>query len=245
MKILIVEDDPDQLALAARYIEEDLQAETLRAESRSAALDFLRMNKDVALILSDIQLPDGTGIGLCKQIKALDAFESMPVVFMTAYDDLDNVQGAFAVGAIDFIVKPLDRVELITRVQKALALKNGSGREKRSHPRSTEYASLWLSERDDDTRYLSPLVEDFSAAGLRVVLPEDGDISSDEISILFSIPGQRDLLEIKGRVVRRGQNELGATELGIQFEDITDEARELLDVRARALGSKDRRSQGH
>lgn len=239
MKILVIEDDPIVLALASKTLGDEFATECIQAKTGEEALGALARAESTGLdlILSDIELPDLNGIELYGQVKTNRHWDSVPIIFMTAHDDLDYVQSAFATGAIDFIVKPIVPNELIARVRKALSLNKDVTavvKERRDYARSTGYAPTWISADAEERRYLSPLVEDYSASGLRLLLDAKNEIADDRVVVLFSIPGRKDLLELKGRVVRREKNEQGQTEIAVHFEHISPEAREAIDLRIRS-----------
>ena len=72
------------------------------------------------MILLDLMLPDGSGLDLCKEIKADSKTESTPVIILTAKDDeVDKVVG-FEIGADDYVTKPFSVRELILRVKAVL-----------------------------------------------------------------------------------------------------------------------------
>jgi len=85
---------------------------------------------DIDLILLDIIMPDVDGIEACKNVKKREWLADVPVIMVTATTEKENLQLAFSAGAMDFIKKPLDRVELLARVRSALTLKHETSRRK-------------------------------------------------------------------------------------------------------------------
>ena len=85
---------------------------------------------EVDLILMDIIMPDVDGIEACRNVKKREWLADVPVIMVTATTEKDNLQLAFSAGAMDFIKKPLDRVELLARVRSALRLKHETARRK-------------------------------------------------------------------------------------------------------------------
>lgn len=82
------------------------------------------------LILMDIVMPDVDGIEACKNIKKREWMVDVPVIMVTATTDKADLQLAFSAGAMDYITKPLNQVELLARVRSALKLKHETDRRK-------------------------------------------------------------------------------------------------------------------
>ena len=118
MKILVIEDEPD----IRRNREYNITREVynvLTAASLSEAEHIV--NKQlVSLILLDLMLPDGSGLELCKKLKANSETEAIPIIILTAKDDeVDRVVG-FELGADDYVTKPFSVRELILRIKAIL-----------------------------------------------------------------------------------------------------------------------------
>lgn len=122
MQVLVVEDDPVSRMVVGGYLEEAGLA-TLRAESAEQAFEFLRAPNAVELCLVDVVLPGMDGFAFSGQLKADEQHRNLPVIIMTAQSDDSAVAKAFEAGAMDFIRKPVQSVELIARVAAALRLK--------------------------------------------------------------------------------------------------------------------------
>ena len=112
MTILIVEDDKplnDGIALSLN------EAKTLQAYNLKEARALL--NETVDLVILDINLPDGSGLDFCREIRA---FSSLPVIFLTANDmELDIVAG-LASGADDYVTKPFSLAVLRARIDAVM-----------------------------------------------------------------------------------------------------------------------------
>src|SRR3990172_6064831 len=72
---------------------------------------------EVDLILMDIVMPEVDGIEACRNVKKREWLVDVPVIMVTATTEKDDLQLAFSAGAMDYIKKPLDRVELLARVR--------------------------------------------------------------------------------------------------------------------------------
>src|SRR5713226_2925383 len=129
MRTLVVDHAPDIRELIQAILATDGQTEVLTAESLHDAFRHLAIvdhesgNAAIDLILMDIMMPDMDGISACRRIKAVERLRDIPIIMVTGRTDSEGLQTAFAAGAMDYITKPLNSVELLARVSSALALK--------------------------------------------------------------------------------------------------------------------------
>ncbi len=120
--ILIVDDNPINLKLLRRTLE-DADYKVLLAENGEQALETA-ITRTPDLILLDIVMPGMDGFEVCRRLKSIDATENIPVIFLTAKNDsIDKVRG-LTIGAVDYITKPFDPVEVIARANTHIRLKN-------------------------------------------------------------------------------------------------------------------------
>ncbi len=119
--ILMVDDHaPNLLALEAALA--GLDANLVRAESGVAALRCL-LEQDFAAILLDVQMPGMDGFETAQRIRQRDQLKHTPIVFLTAIGRTDaDVAKGYAVGAVDYIVKPVDAAILRARIEFILEL---------------------------------------------------------------------------------------------------------------------------
>jgi len=122
--ILIVDDAPENLgALRKLMVEQGYQ--TFVATSGERALKIARrVHPD--LILLDVMMPGMDGFETCRQLKNHSATQRIPVIFMSARTEAEDVVAGFDIGAVDYIGKPLRMPEVCARVRTQLQIRNRS-----------------------------------------------------------------------------------------------------------------------
>src|SRR5687768_6524265 len=116
--ILAVEDAPDfQLMIRASLERHYVVTVVSTLEQARARLARQSYN----LLLLDVNLPDGDGFAFCADLRAHEATQSLPVIFLTARSELEDKLRGFSLGADDYIVKPFQGLELRARVEAKLA----------------------------------------------------------------------------------------------------------------------------
>lgn len=121
MKIMLVEDN-ETIIMGLEYLLSQEGFQVLTARSSAQADEFLcRENWD--LVLLDIALPDGNGFDICRKIKR-DG--QIPVIFLTAKDEEEDVVKGLDLGADDYVVKPFRNRELVSRI-KGVLRRSGKG----------------------------------------------------------------------------------------------------------------------
>ncbi len=117
-RILVVDDQLINVQLLKRKLERHNLAVT-PAYSGQEALDSIREHKP-DLILLDVIMPEMDGIEVCRRLQANDETKSIPVIFITARNTKEGKIEGLAVGAVDYITKPIDLDETLARVQTQL-----------------------------------------------------------------------------------------------------------------------------
>ncbi|MEH2098202.1 MAG: diguanylate cyclase [Nostoc sp.] len=119
--ILVVDDTPDNLRLLAKMLE--LQGYIIRKSlnGRMALQAAYRHPPD--LILLDINMPEMNGYEICQQLKASKITNHIPIIFISALDQINDKLQAFELGGQDYITKPFQELEVLMRVRNQLFIK--------------------------------------------------------------------------------------------------------------------------
>ncbi|NJP10415.1 MAG: response regulator [Leptolyngbyaceae cyanobacterium RU_5_1] len=119
--ILIVDDSPDNLrVLSAALLEQGYEVRCVK--SASMALMGVR-TAPPDLILLDIRMPEMDGYDVCQRLKMNVQTRSIPVIFLSALDDVMDKIKAFEVGGVDYITKPFRILEVLSRVEHQLTIR--------------------------------------------------------------------------------------------------------------------------
>ena len=164
-KILVVDDEPDLEGLILQKFRRQIRdgsVSFLFAHDGIEALSMLDGNRDVDMVLSDINMPRMDGLSLLGKLQEGD--ENLSTVIVSAYGDMANIRIAMNRGAFDFVTKPIDFVDLETTIAKTIR-HVGILREARRRQVAAERAHASLS------RYFSPnLAERLASDGQTIDL---------------------------------------------------------------------------
>lgn len=122
--VLIVDDNPNNIQVVATSIAE-YGYELGMAMSAKEAYKFLEESMP-QLILLDVDMPEIDGYEVCSTLKKNPKYKDIPIIFLTVKDEKDDVVKAFDLGAVDYVVKPFNRKELISRIKTHLSLKKAN-----------------------------------------------------------------------------------------------------------------------
>ncbi len=113
--VLVVDDDPFTL----KHIEKILKKDGLAYKGVSSAEEAITFLEDHApdLILSDIMMPEMSGLEFCAYLKQQPNLDEIPIIFSTGLSNMDTLSQAYEAGANDYVVKPIRKVELLSRAR--------------------------------------------------------------------------------------------------------------------------------
>jgi PleD family two-component response regulator len=181
MRILIVDDSEDwrdltEAALMAAGYDHVATAESaLDAYAKLGVGNGARPASGAAatdLIVLDLVMPEIDGIEACARIRGDNRYADVPVIMVTAANDMDSLSSAFIAGATDYITKPFNRVELLARVRSALKIKAELDRRRSRESELTALMRSTWGDRDasrwvDETTslFVGTAAEAYLAAG--------------------------------------------------------------------------------
>src|SRR5215210_5776157 len=210
-KILVVDDEPDLEGLILQKFRRQIRdgnVSFLFAHDGVEALTMLDRNRDVDMVLSDINMPRMDGLSLLGKLQESD--DNLSTVIVSAYGDMANIRTAMNRGAFDFVTKPIDFVDLETTIAKTIRhvgiLREARRRQlaaERAHASLSRYFSPNLAERlasDGETidlggqrREIATLFTDITGL-TEVVFAHDGTVAKivgDALHVLFGAPGEQ------------------------------------------------------
>jgi len=122
-RILIVDDNQNNLFTLRALIEKHMAVEVLEADSGQAALDIALQDPRIDLIVLDVQMPDMDGFQTASMLKVRQKTRDIPIIFLTAAYKTDEFQQkGYEVGAADYLLKPIDDNQLINKISTYLRL---------------------------------------------------------------------------------------------------------------------------
>ncbi|MCP5051941.1 MAG: response regulator [bacterium] len=203
MNILIVEDD----RTSARIIELTLKRYGYKyhlAENGHSALSQLSNSIEIQLVVSDIMMPDMDGLELLTKMKNLRELQKMPVIMCTTRADVETVKRAVKLGCNDYIIKPVNPLQLLKKIERIL---------ENETPILVHYRDLVLETRMDRHSY-SELLKTFT----RVLAGKIHQVEEKVTKLEVLTPGELDELT-------KSCKEVGASRLHQQL----GESKNLLD----------------
>ncbi|MCY9589305.1 fused response regulator/phosphatase [Paenibacillus chitinolyticus] len=129
MSIMIVDDNPVNLIVIEKILKSAGYSNMHRASSAMELFDMLKIDNpsssdlQIDLILMDLMMPEIDGIEACKKLQQIEELKDIPIIIITAMGDSIKLAEALEAGAIDYVTKPINKIELVARIKSALRLK--------------------------------------------------------------------------------------------------------------------------
>lgn len=251
-RVLVVDDQPANIQIVASILG-DLGHEIVPARDGLTALKRLAL-RPPDLILLDLLMPEMDGCEVCRRVRENPEWNDIPVVFLSAADDKDFIVRALESGGVDYITKPFNQAELVSRVRTQLALKSARDRlrhlaedkdellgilahDLKNHLGGLQISSQLLSERlnqqghhDPRALQLAENIQHTSEQLLAFVKQFLANAAADHGVAVELVP--LNLSECAAGTVRQHQEAARRKGLDIQTEFPTDDAAVLADPSA-------------
>lgn len=117
-RILIVDDDENTLEILRRWLAKEGYS-TVSASDGQQCLDALA--KDAFdIVLLDVMMPNLDGLQVCERMRASEEWRSIPVILLTAKDDMETRTRGMSLGVSEYLTKPINKLELFARMRAQL-----------------------------------------------------------------------------------------------------------------------------
>lgn len=167
-QILVVDDEPRNLQLLGTLLRKGGYRVRFAGNGATCLASAREQTPD--LILLDIMMPGMDGYEVCRQLKADDATRDIPVIFLTAKAQTDEVVDAFKAGGVDFVTKPFRARELLARVRTHVDLKNARQAVQESNAELVRLNTELSAMNNNQMRFFSMIAHDLRSpfSGLRM-----------------------------------------------------------------------------
>lgn len=121
-KVLIVDDNNQNVELLQAYLD-SLPVEVIVAGDGLEAMEKVSTDQP-DLILLDIMMPRMSGFEVCQKLKSNPSTRDIPIIMITALNEISDIERGVECGTDDFLTKPVNKLELLTRVKSLLRLRH-------------------------------------------------------------------------------------------------------------------------
>ncbi len=121
LKILIADDNQQNCELLEAYLADEGYEIVMAGDGQEALTSVEESHPD--LLLLDIMMPKLSGYEVCQRLKQNETTRAIPILMVTALNEMGDIEKAVNAGCDDFLTKPVNRLELITRVKSMLRLR--------------------------------------------------------------------------------------------------------------------------
>ncbi|MCP4150577.1 MAG: fused response regulator/phosphatase [bacterium] len=121
--ILVADDVPTNLKIVCNILKKEGYRMVVAGNGKQALQLVSKVMPN--LILLDVMMPVMNGFEVCRELKKEPAYREIPIIFLTAKNEIEDIVGGFKLGAVDYVTKPFNSAELVARVSTHLELKAG------------------------------------------------------------------------------------------------------------------------
>jgi two-component system cell cycle response regulator len=215
--VLIVDDAPAKLGMLRKTMVQQGYQIFVATSGERALTIAQRVHPD--LILLDVVMPGMDGLETCRQLKSHAATQRIPVIFMSARAETEDIVAGFDIGAADYISKPLHMAEVCARVRAQLQLRNSSDNQKEQTDRLRMIVDnmdegLMIIEASGRVQYSNPACDRYLG------YPPD-ELAGHSLDQLLSQPAAQDYLDYLSSCARHPAKvePRGAREVLIRHRD--------------------------
>ncbi|WP_078378812.1 SpoIIE family protein phosphatase [Sutcliffiella halmapala] len=164
MGILIVDDNQVNLFVIENILKRAGYKDYLSFTSAKEMFEYLNLEKPVPLkmpvdiILMDIMMPEIDGIEACRMLQGIPHLKDIPIIFVTALEDSNKMAEALDAGGLDYVMKPINKTELLARIRVVLRLKLEKDKNKKHDEKIRN--QLDLSMQVQNSLLSEPIKED-------------------------------------------------------------------------------------
>ena len=115
-RILVVDDNPKNLQYATKILIE-AGYDVSVAQNGTNAINYILKSNPPDLILLDVMMPGISGYEVCEKLKSFDATKDIPIIFLTAKSETEDIVKGFELGGVDYISKPFQPKEILVRIK--------------------------------------------------------------------------------------------------------------------------------
>ena len=173
-RILVVDDITKNLQVVGTVLRNQ-GYKVMAAASGAEALKCVRTQLP-DLILLDLMMPEMDGLEVCRRLKSDSTTSQVPVIFLTASNEMEHLVNGFEVGAVDYVTKPFNPPELLARVRTHLELKHARERLREMNEEKNEFMGIAAHDLRNPlgaiTGYAEILIEEMES--LQPSVPEPG-----------------------------------------------------------------------
>jgi two-component system OmpR family response regulator len=138
--VLVVDDDPDLVDLLSQFLSRQGMT-TLVASNGPQCLEIVQGSSLIDVIVLDIMMPGMDGLQVCAALKEIECARAIPIILLTARDDVETRLASVELGVSEFIVKPASGRDLVTRIQTQVE----ASRKARAMERALDPSSIFKS----------------------------------------------------------------------------------------------------
>jgi two-component system sensor histidine kinase/response regulator len=139
-RVLVVDDISKNLQVVGTMLRSE-GYHVMPATSGAQALERVRAQPP-DLILLDLMMPEMDGLEVCERLKADPLTQQIPIIFLTASNEMEHLVKGFEVGAVDYVTKPFNAPELLARVRTHLELKHARERLREMNNEKNEFMGI-------------------------------------------------------------------------------------------------------